>query len=188
MSPFQPVGGRARWRVIYDLLKVRKVGDVIDYGEMGGALDLDPVKDRTTIQLAMRRAARELETVNKHAVDAVPTKGYRIVEPEEHVDLARRHQKKARKSLVRGHSKVVNVDFNAIDPEARKAFEIIAGAFAAQLDFNRRMDIRQANLERAVKAVTAQTEHQAQRTDDEIEQLKARLRRLEERRGSSESA
>lgn len=184
MSPFQPAGGRARWRVIYDLLKVRKVGDVLDYDEMALALELDPLKDRTVIQLAMRRAAKELETVNKHAVDAVPNEGYCIVQPSEHVNLARRHQTKARRSLVRGHSKVVNVDFNAMDPEARKAFEIIAGAFAAQLDFNRRMDIRQSHLERAVKAVTEQTEEQSQRTDGEIEALKARLRRLEEKRTS----
>lgn len=186
MSPFRPVGDRARWRIIYDLLSKRGVGDVLTYDEMAAALELDPKKDRMTIQLAMRRAAKELESVDKHAVDVIPNEGYRIVEPTEQVGLAKRHQRKANRSLVRGQSKVVNVDFNLIDPETRKAFEVMAGAFAAQIDFNRRMDVRQRNLERAVEAVTHQTEAQAQRTDEEIAELRGRLHRLEEK--TSESA
>lgn len=183
--PFEPVGPRARWRVLYDLLAARKVGDVLTYDEMAAALDLDPSEDRQTIQLAMRRAGRELEQVDKHAVDVVVNKGYRIVEPEQQLGLAQRHRRKASRSLVRGQSKVVNVDFNLIDDETRKAFEIVASAFAAQLDFNRRIESRQVNLEKAVAAVTQQTEEQAERTDEEIAELRLRLRRLEEK--SSES-
>jgi hypothetical protein len=181
MSPFRPVGDRARWRTIYDLLRVRKVGEMLTYDEMGAALDLDPDEDRTTIQLAMRRAARELETEDKHAVDVVVNEGYRIVEPAEHAQLAHRHQRKANRSLARGKSKVDNVDFNAIEPEARKVFELMARAFGAQIAFNRSMDVRQRNLEKAVEAVTRRTEVQAQRTDEEIAELRGRLRRLEER-------
>lgn len=181
MSPFTPRGDNARWRIIYNLLKPLQVGELLTYEEMGKALDLDPRKERVTIQLAMRRAAQEFEEVQKRAVDVVTNEGYRVVEPKEHLMLARRHQKKANRQLTRGQSKVVNVDFNLVDPETRKAFEIIATAFAAQIDFNQRMDIRQAHLEEAVRAVTKQTE----RTDTEIEQLKARLRRLEEERKAS---
>lgn len=187
MSPFTPSGATARWRIIYDLLQPLQVGDVLTYEEMGKALDLHPRTERVTIQLAMRRAARELEEVDKRAVDVVTNKGYRVVEPKEHLVLARRHQQKASRSLNRGQSKVVNVDFNLIDPETRKAFEIIASAFAMQIDFNQRMDIRQKNLEEAVRAVTQQTEQHAERTDTEIEELKARLRRLEEGRKASGS-
>lgn len=187
MGPaFQPVGDRARWRVLYELLVPLKVGGVLTYDQMAAALDLDPTKDRTTIQLAMRRAARELEQVHKRATDAVPNEGYRIVEPEQHLGLARRHQRKAGKALVRGQSKVVNVDYNLIDPETRKAFEIVAGVFAAQIDFNRRMDVRQDNLEAALVAVTQRTEVQAERTDEEIAELRARLKRLEEQASGSE--
>lgn len=184
-KPFQPVGQRARWRVLYDLLRIRKVGDVLTYEDMATALDLDSTADRTKLQLAMRRAARELEVENKHAVDVVTNRGYRIIEPEQHLGLARRHQKKANRSLARGQSKVIHVDFNLMDDETRRAFEVVAGAFAAQIDFNRRMDVRQANLERAVKAVTRQTAEHAERTEEEIAQLRARLRRLEERTSGS---
>lgn len=186
VPPFEPIGSRARWRVLYDLLSARKVGDVLTYDEMAAALDLDAERDRTKMQLAMRRAAQELESVDKHAVDVVVNRGYQIVEPEQHLGLARRHQGKASKALARGQSKVVNVDFNAIDPETRKAFEVVIAAFGAQIDFNRRMDVRQAHLERAVEAVTKQTERHAERTEEEIAQLRARLRRLEERTSGSE--
>lgn len=186
MAAFQPAGDRARWRVIYDLLRKREIGDLLSYDEMAAALDLDAVKDRTTIQLAMRRAARELESVDKRAADVVANEGYRIVEPGEHASLARRHQRKANRSLARGQSKVVNVDFNLIDAETRKAFEVMASAFAAQIAFNRRMDVRQANLERAVETVTRRSEEHAQRTEQEIEALRERLRRLEEKTSGSE--
>lgn len=185
MSPFKPARERARWRLIYEMLAARKVGDVLTYDEMGEALELDPVKDRTVMQLAMRRAAQELETVNKHAVDAITNKGYLIVQPEEHLGLAKRHQRRASKQLVRGHSKVTNVDFNGMEPETRKAFEVVAHAFAQQREFISRIDVRQKDLEEAVAAVTRQTEEQAQRTDEEIEELRARLRRLEEKASGS---
>lgn len=185
MTAFEPVGEQARWRTLYYLIRDVAVGDLLSYEEMATALDLDPLKDRNIIQLAMRRAGRELETTNKRAVDAVPNQGYRVVEPEEHALLARRHQRKSNRSLVRGHSKVVNVDFNQMDPEARKAIELMASAFASQMDFNRRMDVRQANLEKAVEAVTRQTEAQANRTDEELAALHDRLRRVEERTSKS---
>jgi phage shock protein A len=187
MGPaFEPVGDRARWRVLYELLVPLQVGGVLTYDEMATALGLDPRTDRRTVQLAMRRAAQELLEVHKRAVDVIPNEGYRIVEPEQHLSLARRHQRKAGNALVRGQSKVVNVDYNRIDPETRKAFEIVAGVFAAQIDFNRRMDVRQDKLEAALAAVTRKTEAQAERTDEEIAELRARLKWLEEQSSGSE--
>lgn len=175
MSPFTPSGTQARWRVLYRLLQPLAVGDLLDYETMADALGLDSVKDRTTIQLAMRRAARELEQIEKRAVDAVKNEGYRVVEPEEHADLAKRHQTKSNRSLQRGQSKVVNVDLSGMEPETRKAIELMAQAFAAQLDFNRRMDVRQQHLEKAMESVTEQQE----RTDEQLADLQERLRRLE---------
>lgn len=186
MSPFQPEGDRARWRVLYDLLCEAKVGEIVTYQEMAEALGLDPKADRSKVQLAMRRAAAELETQDQRAVDVVANAGYRIVEPEAQLNLAKRHQRKAGKSLKRGHSKVVHVDFNGMEPDVRKAFEVVAGAFAAQIDFNRRLSVRQENLEAAVEAVTKQSEVQQQRTDEELTALRERLRRLEERTSGSE--
>lgn len=176
MSPFEPLGTRSRWRIIYeDVLTTRDHGSVVTYAELGKALDLDPDDDRHTIQMAVRRAAREYEEEDKRALDAVPNVGYRVVQAAEHMALARRQQRRSHRALRAGKSKVDNVDLAALDPEARKAFEVVARAFAMQMDFNRRMDIRQKRLEDTTKAVTERQD----RSDAEIARLRERLERLE---------
>jgi len=175
VTPFEALGDQPRWAIAYEVLKRHDVGDVVAYKELGRALGLDPNSQRHAIQMAIRRAAREFETSDLRALEAVPNQGYRIVQPAEHLRLARQHQAKASKSLTRGHGKVTHVDFTGMEPETRKAFEVVAQAFAHQLDFNRRMDIRTANLEAAVQEITETRE----RTADELAELKARLARLE---------
>jgi chromosome segregation ATPase len=183
MAPFRPAGDQARWKAVYELLKTTAVGDVVSYERIAGALELDPVRHRHAIQMAMRRAAAEHELVDKRAVAAVPNEGYRIVPVRENLVLARRHQRKAGKSLARGESKVVNADLSALDPETRRAFEVVAIAFRAQSDMVRRLDVRQARLEETIAASTRRVEEVEQRTDEEIAALKARLARLEQHDG-----
>ena len=126
--------------------------------------------------MAVRRAAQEHEKADKRALDSVKNVGYRIVEAAEHIMLARRHQSKASKSLVRGHSKAVNVDLSGLDTQTREALETVARAFAMQMDFNRRFDVRQKRLESAVAAASVRVD----RSEQEIAELRARLDRLEE--------
>lgn len=175
MAPFQPIGAEARWRVVYDLLSAAPTGDLVTYDEMAQALDLDPLKNRPTIQAAVRRAAKEHERSDKRAIDAVPNAGYRVVEVAEHLQLARRYQKRAGNALASGHSKAVNVDLNGADPEVRHALEVVAQAFSMQMDFNRRFDVRQRKLEQTV----AQIVNRESRSQAEIEELRSRLERLE---------
>ncbi len=177
MTPqFEPCGERARWRVLYDLLCVKEIGDILSYEEMGKALDLDPAEGRHTIQLAMRRAGKELERVDSRAISPVTNTGYRVVEPAEHMKLARKHQKRARNEIDRGHSKVTNVDLSQMDHNTRKSFELVAQAFQMQSSYVARLDVKQEQMERALGSVTQQSE----RTAEEVEELKERLRRLEE--------
>lgn len=175
MSPFEPVnGGVPRWRVLYAMLAPRSVGDILTYEAMCEALEI-PSTSRHIVQSAIRRAAREFEVHDRHALEPVPNVGYRVVKAEEHMVLARQQQKRAGRALSRGHSKVVNVDLSEMDPETRKAFTVVAQAFSAQMDFNRRTDIRQKNLEQIVSKLTPRTE----RAEQEIQELKKRLARLE---------
>lgn len=175
MSPFEPTGDQARWRTLYALLQGTEVDSVLTYDDMAHALELDPLKDRHTIQMSMRRAARELELCEGHAVDAVTNEGYRVVRPQEHLTLARRHQKRSSRALKAGHSKVVNVDMTGVEPEVQKAFHVVATAFSMQMEFNRRLDVRQKRLEDSMHQVVKRTD----RTDDEVSELRARLERLE---------
>lgn len=173
---FQPRGERARWRICYDLLVKRQVDGVLTYEEIGEALELDPVNDRHAIQMAMRRAAVEHERVDCRAVEAVPNVGYRVVTAPEHLRLARYQQRRSSRALARGSSKVTHVDLSKLEPEQRKAFEVVAQAFAMQMDFNRRFDVRQRRLEETIAtAVTRQD-----RSEEEIAELRARLEQIEQ--------
>jgi len=176
MSPFQPLGDQARWRVIYDLLVETATGDTLRYDAMGKALHLDPYKDRHAIQMAVRRAAREHERQDRRALEPVPNIGYRVVEPPEHLTLARKHSVKSGRSLERARSKVTNIDLTGLDPEVRQAVEWTAQALMMVADYSRRLDIRQRNLEQAVNA----GQERQDRSESEIAELRARLDRLEE--------
>jgi siderophore synthetase component len=173
--PFKPAGEVARWRIVYDLLRKASVDQVITYEEMGAALDLDPDAARHVIQMAVRRAAREHEVADGRALDVVPNAGYRIVTVPEHLTLAKRHHKKASRSLARGQSKVEHVDLTGVDPETRRAFEVVALAFQMQADFNRRVESNQKKLARQVSAAASAQE----RTAEELADLRSRLARLE---------
>lgn len=176
MTPFKPVGDVARWKLIYPLLVACKVDEIVTYETLAEALSLDLDRDRKIIQMSMRRAAKEHEEVNKYAIEPLPNIGYRVVQPAEHLRLAQSQQKRAGRTLARGHSKAVNVDLNAIDNiETRKALELVGRAFAMQMEFNKRFDTRQNQLEQVLDNVNARTE----RTETELNELRARLARLE---------
>jgi hypothetical protein len=180
MAPmFEPIGDRARWRIVYDLLQKLDVGGILEYTTIGDALNLDPDTDRHAIQMAVRRAAKEHEEQDSRALNVVPNIGYRVVEAPEHLQLAQRHQKKSRRSLQRAQSKVVHVDLTGVDAEVRKAFEVTATALSMMADYTRRLDIRQRNLEKIVRT----SQDRQDRSEEEIAQLRERLERLE--RGDS---
>lgn len=175
MTRFQPLGDQARWRIIYDLLRKTGVDQVVTYQQLADALSLDP-EQRHLIQMAVRRAAREHEEVDKRALIVIPNVGYRVVRAPEHIGLARTQQRRASRSLARGWSKAVNVDLSGVDEATRHALEVVAQAFALQMDFNRRFDVRQQRLEEAVSTAT----QRMARSEEEIAELRERLHRLEE--------
>jgi len=177
VSPFAPVGERARWRIVYDLIRKRDIGDLVSYEELADVVDLDPVRDRHTIQVSVRRAARESEEEDCRALEAVPGAGYRLVEPEEHLRLARGYQRRSSRALARGRRVATHVDLSGMDPDTRRAFEVVAEAFRMQSEFNRRLDVRQRQVEDVVAAVTVQQD----RSVGELAEIRDRLARLERR-------
>ena len=176
---FEPIGKQARWRTVYEHLSATPVNGIVTYGELGEALGLDPDRGRSLIQQAVHRAARHHEELDKRAIDVIPGKGYRVVEAPEHIDLARRHQRKSSRALARGHSKAVNVDLNGLEPEVRAALEVIGHAFRLQMDFNRRFDVRQSKLEQTVREIADSQRDDRKRTAEEVAELRERLARLE---------
>lgn len=175
MTPFEPVNGQARWKTIYALFQESEIDEIVTYEVIGERLELHPVDDRHAIQMAARRAAKQYLEDDDRAVEPVQNVGYRIVEPQEHLRLAQAQQKRSNRSLSRGHKTVMHVDLNGMEPEVRKAFDITARAFATLLEYNRRLDIKQKNLEQSLNSIV----HRQDRSDEEIAALKQRLARLE---------
>lgn len=173
-AAFEPIGEVARWQTIYDRLCAGQVGDVIEYDELEVMF---PDTTRAVIQGAMRRAAKEFERTHKHAVESVKNRGYRIVQPVEHMRLAKNHQRKSSRSLVRAYDKVTHVDMTGLSPEIRASFQLVAVALSQQKETMRRLDIGQKRLQEQVDSI----KEQSKLTDDEVAVLRERLEKLENR-------
>lgn len=178
-APFEPIGAQARWKTVYELLRKTPTGTVVTYKQLADALGLDAERHKEAIRGAVIRAAKEHEEKDKRAVQAVRGEGYRPVEARVNIELARKHQRRASRSLQRGHSKAVNVDLNGVDPQVRAALETIGHAFVLQMDFNKRFEGKQARLEETVREIADSQVQDRKRTDEEISELRARLARLE---------
>lgn len=160
------------WQVLYELLIPAEVDTIVTYEALGEAIG----GDRASVQSSIRRAARELLVNHKRAIKAVPNVGYRIVRPEEHLVLARAHQTKSTRALKRGYSDTIHVDMNNMSQDVRTAFEVVAQAFSMQMEFNRRLDVRQVHLQKQIDEIHPTVE----RNQEELAELRARLSALEQ--------
>ena len=178
---FETIGETARWRMVYPILAGTEVEGVIEYDTLAGVLGLDAEADRHIVQQTVRRAGKELEVVDKRAIEVVKNVGYRVVKPVEHLRLASKQQRRARKALKRSESKVVNVDLSNESPEVRNAFALCAQAISVQSEVMNRLDLRQRKLSNALDAIHVKTT----RTDSEVDELKERVARMEQQFGGN---
>lgn len=181
MSPFQPAGEQARWKTLYARLLTMSVGDTLTYAQMAELLDLHPRNDRHTLQMSMRRAAKEYLEEHSRAVEADRGVGYVVVEPGEHLRLAKKHGTRARVQLEMAYSKIIHVDMTDMDAETRKAFEMVGMGFAHQLEINRRQEKTNKAFAKALETASTSVE----RTQDELEAVKDRMARLEAKLGGT---
>lgn len=179
MTPFEPVGDLARWRVLVEKFAGVDRGTTLTYGELGRALDLDPAKDRRAIAAAVREASKALSRDHDRSLVAVRNVGYRVALPEEHFDLAGRHQGKARRSLVRSRAQVDHVDLSGMDDATRNAFHAAARVLAYQEGQMRRLDLRQRDLERVVDSITTRVERGEEETAARLSELERRIAELD---------
>ena len=75
-------------------------------------------------------------------------------------------------------SKVAHVDLSQLTEGERVAIALATTALAAQLDFQRRADLRYANRQQ-VEAFMAEHKESAERTTEELEKVRQRMARLE---------
>lgn len=181
IAPFAPIGDRARWQMVYELVEDTETDTVITYDDAARLLDLDPVKDRPIIQAAIRKAADHHQKETGRAIESVPNVGYRVVKSHENLRLAHGRQKRSQKQLKRAHQTLVRTDRSGLSLEERRQFEASGQAIGHLLDYTRRLDIRQRHLAEVVAQVSVKTD----RNEAEVSELRNRLERLEKRQGKS---
>ena len=178
LVPFEPIGEVARWRVLAEKFRDAPRGMMVDYEELGDALGLHPVDDRPAIRAAVQAAAKHLSREYNRSLQAVRNFGYRVVLPEEHLDLARVQQRKSRKALVRAQGHVEHVDLSALDEVQRGLVMAAATALAWQQAQIRRLDLRQKDLETVVRSVQTETQRTQEETAARLADLEARIKEL----------
>ena len=155
---FRPIGERARWRMVYDLMRQAKLGDTVTYADMAKALGLNAKRDKHALQMAARRAGLELEKADHRAADAVRGVGYRIVQPAEILGLGQRRNRRAGRQLQRGAITVAAVDLDQVDVPTRQALETLARGFAVQGEINRRFLAKQAKQDDLINMLIGRVE------------------------------
>jgi hypothetical protein len=155
---FQPIGERARWRILVDEFAAVDRGTTISYDQMAEVLDLDPLEDRKAISAAVRSASRVLSSEHERSLVPVRNVGYRVALPDEHVELAGEQQRRSRKALVRARNHVEHVDLSGLSDEGKRIVHAAASALAWQHAQIQRLDLRQKDLERVLDSVTAKVE------------------------------
>ena len=188
MKKFEPAGEESRWKIIYPLLEQADDDAVVTYDELGAALELDPESDRQIIQASVHQAAKRLLPNTSKAIENVSNKGYRIVRPVEHYDLAQKAQRKAKRRLKHSHELVINTDFNGMALTDRRRIELGAQLIAAQIDFNRRTDLRLKDTEKAVRNLGKRqdlSEGETAKLREESARQEERIARLEKLLGES---
>ena len=169
---FETVGEKSRKDYALEVLRRHDVGDVVTYDELGEHLGTG---DRQILQAAVRSAAREFLTSDRHAVEAVTNQGYRVVAPGEHMRLAEKQRRSSVKKLRRGKALVSHVDYSTLPTDARRLAEGMAIGFAHLIEEHHKTNARVSTLERAHDAVAERQD----RTEEEVSELRARLARLE---------
>lgn len=152
---FETKGERPQWEIVYDRLAGMEIGEVISYEDLMKILGASSVAG---VRTPFYKAVREIEDQKKRTFDVVKGVGYRMVETPEHEGLARRHHKKARRSLTRSVRKMHSADREKLSPEMRRAFDKIEDHLRWKLDvMNRRVskvEDRQAVIEKDTATVS----------------------------------
>lgn len=169
---FDTIGERARWRDVYDRLASMEIGDLLTYEELTEITGTPLDQARSDFD----RAKKELETNNSRTMANVRKTGYRMVEAVEHIDLARHHQKKARRQIVRAKRRAHSADRARLGHEDRARVDTMENNLALQETILRRTVKR-------LDAVEVETKREKRQRREAETMLEARIARLEKRAG-----
>jgi hypothetical protein len=175
--PFEPVLDRPRWSYALDLLRQHEVGETVSYEDLASAIQSDK---RSVIQSAVRQAGQRLLTEDMRAIEAVPNRGYRIVQPEEHLRLSRSQGRRSQSALTKGRDVASYTDLNGMDPAMRAVVLATAQGFNRMHDMLRSTNRQLASLGRAQAALEKRVNEASVSNDDRLARLEAQIAELQQ--------
>lgn len=131
MTPFQPKGDVAEWRLIYNALKVLEFDEIITTKQIEEILGRPLAKNRSPIY----RAVKELQSNNKRTLTTVRGVGYRIARAEEAFGLVMAHSERARSQLRRGVTIADTTDTALLHGDQAQRLESVANLATRAVEF-----------------------------------------------------
>lgn len=178
LTPFEPINGVARWRLVLPLFVDCERGTVVTYQQLADAIDVHPDSDRQAIRSAIRRAVPTLQIEHSRTIEAVKGIGYRVVLPAEHTLLARQQQLKSRRSISRAHSHVEHVEWEKLTDNEKALAAATIRVLTWQAAEMARLDLRQKNLSAMVESLTTRVEMNETEHEKRLGELERRLAEL----------
>jgi len=149
-APFTPKGDLPEWRLIYELLlDGAEYDDVITYDDLDQALGRDFRARRGPLY----RARVELGVQRHRWLEAVPNRGYRVIQAREHLRVVHGHKQRARGqyrrmltvSAATDLSQLTAKELEAFDAQARINATLVAFAFSHEQRLGRIEEILRKN-------------------------------------------
>lgn len=173
MTPFEPIGEKPRWELVYEELQTIDVGDVLTYERL---YELCDTKNRKAAQAPFYKAVNRWGSERKRAMRPVPNVGYRVVDAAEHEPIARGHHRKSRRALARSRKTLANADRSRLSPELVERFDRLEIHASRQEDAIRRLEARSAKHDAAI----AESRRQHAVTTEKVEDTTKRVAQLED--------
>lgn len=163
--PFEPKGEIAQWRIVYRLFQEAAVGDELTYERLGDELNLDPNSERHRIQVAARRASKQLLEVDDRAVEVVTDVGYRVVSAIRQIPMAGRQVERAGRALDRGKSLTTHIRMDELTEQERHIVHTMALGFAQVAEWARQIGRRVEDHEGRLSDIEAELERLRDKTE-----------------------
>ena len=112
---FKPKNVVAYWKMLYDIIVDRKLGDLVTYDEITEIVGKEVNNSRVHIY----RANKELVDKNNRMLEVVPTVGYRIVEGLEMYKGAENHKTKSKRQIKQSTFIATHIDTAVLTPDQK---------------------------------------------------------------------
>ncbi len=154
--------------LLYSEMAKAEYGASFSYKAIGDIIGFDVRKKRYIILTVQKM----LETNVQRTLRNDRGIGYSIARPDEHIGLAGKRHKRAKKQLRRAQSVILSTDKSALTPQDQMRIDAIEQNLRAQADAIR-------HLERGQKALQVQHIALSQSLENKIEQALKRIEMLE---------